>query len=53
MTLYGWGLGKARGLPKAQALGTETVTNDRQHEGQGLVNPFLFLNRLIARKYGI
>lgn len=44
------GLGKALGLPEAEAPGNEGVTNDRQHEDQGLVNPFLFLNRLTARK---
>lgn len=50
VTWYQSGLGKPHGLPKAKALGTKTVTNDRQHEGQGLVNPFLFLNRLMSRK---
>lgn len=43
-----WGLGNMLGLLEAEAPGNEAVTNDRQHECQGLVNAFLFLNRLTA-----
>lgn len=45
-----WGLGNMLGLLEAEAPGSEAVTNDRQRECQGLVNAFLFLNRLTARK---
>lgn len=40
------------GRPEAEAEAPENqaVTNDRQQECQGLGNPFLFLNRLTARK---
>ena len=46
---WSWGLGKALGLLEAEAPGNEAVTNDRRQACQGLVNPFLFLNRLTAR----
>ena len=45
-----WGLGNTLGLLEAEAPGNEAVTNDRECECQGLVNPFLFLNRLTARE---
>lgn len=45
-----WGLGNTLRLLEAEAPGNEAVTNDRKRECQGLVNPFLVLNRLTARE---
>lgn len=44
------GVWPSLGLPEAKAPGNGVVTNVRLHECQGLVNPFLFLNRLMARR---
>lgn len=45
-----WGLGNTLRLLEAEAPGNEAVTNDRKRECQGLVHPFLVLNRPTARE---